>query len=433
VNLTKNIGRIIKMERINQGIKQIQLAKGICSVSYLSKIENGTVEASADVIQLLLKRLQLNINDLKSNFEHSSVFLDTLMEWYKNITITRNKKKAIEYFTRLQSESSKIKLPSAIILFRLFCMRYYLLLSEIEKIPEIIEKLNFFKDDFSSKEQYYYHKFMGLYYYLLGNFPESLIFFTKAKDFFNYYVTDDWEKSDTLYMYALSAIKLEQTLSCIHAAQEALDLFTKNINYTRSADCYILLGICYKKLGETEKALQSFYSAQQIVEQLNINELKGTILQNLGSLYAKIGETKKALQYYHRSLKHKEGVNEKLITIFSIVKEYSKSKNIDSLKKYIQKGLDLINGLEDTYKEYYFHFHIYKTMHEQKDEHFEELLKSAIQYFEDIGDHRHAYKYSTLLSTYYFDTWKYKLSSIYMQKANQLLLKKENINFWEDI
>ena len=40
-----SIGRLIKLERIKQNMSQAALSEGICSNTYLSKIENDLVEA----------------------------------------------------------------------------------------------------------------------------------------------------------------------------------------------------------------------------------------------------------------------------------------------------------------------------------------------------------------------------------------------------
>ena len=54
-----SIGLIIKYERLKQDIKQTNLAKGICSISYLSKIEHNLVEPNPEIIELLLSRLNI--------------------------------------------------------------------------------------------------------------------------------------------------------------------------------------------------------------------------------------------------------------------------------------------------------------------------------------------------------------------------------------
>ena len=55
-------GYLIYRTRIQKNWSQAGLCKGICTVSYLSKIETGKAEPSEETLRLLLKRLDLEIN-----------------------------------------------------------------------------------------------------------------------------------------------------------------------------------------------------------------------------------------------------------------------------------------------------------------------------------------------------------------------------------
>lgn len=55
----KVVGFIIRRERMRRDWSQDGLCSGICAASYLSKIEQGRVEASEDILRLLYERLEL--------------------------------------------------------------------------------------------------------------------------------------------------------------------------------------------------------------------------------------------------------------------------------------------------------------------------------------------------------------------------------------
>ena len=57
--MDKRIGTYIRKARIEKSYSQEGLCKGICAVSYLSKIELGQVHASQEIIQMLFQRLDL--------------------------------------------------------------------------------------------------------------------------------------------------------------------------------------------------------------------------------------------------------------------------------------------------------------------------------------------------------------------------------------
>lgn len=54
------IGYLIKYNRLKLNYSQEGLCKGICAVSYLSKIENGSAEPSPEIIDQLFKALNIN-------------------------------------------------------------------------------------------------------------------------------------------------------------------------------------------------------------------------------------------------------------------------------------------------------------------------------------------------------------------------------------
>ena len=57
------IGLLIKKNREKLKLKQEYLCKGICSVSYLSKIEKGNIIPSEEIIKMLFKRLDIDFNN----------------------------------------------------------------------------------------------------------------------------------------------------------------------------------------------------------------------------------------------------------------------------------------------------------------------------------------------------------------------------------
>ena len=52
----KIVGSLIKLNRLNQKMSQAALCEGICVSSYLSKIENGEVMPSLEMIELLFEQ-----------------------------------------------------------------------------------------------------------------------------------------------------------------------------------------------------------------------------------------------------------------------------------------------------------------------------------------------------------------------------------------
>ena len=97
-----SIGLIIKQERLNRNIKQTVLAKGICSTSYLSKIESNSTIPSEDVAQPLLKRLNLMLEEIP--LEEENKVIEDLYALYKSAILSRDQEMVRE---RLQQYTSR--------------------------------------------------------------------------------------------------------------------------------------------------------------------------------------------------------------------------------------------------------------------------------------------------------------------------------------
>ncbi len=76
----KVVGYIIRRERMRRDWSQDGLCRGICAASYLSKIEQGRVEASEDILRLLYERLSLPWYGGESTMSGLSERLDELYE-----------------------------------------------------------------------------------------------------------------------------------------------------------------------------------------------------------------------------------------------------------------------------------------------------------------------------------------------------------------
>ena len=74
------IGALIRKERIQRNWSLAGLAKDICAVSYLSKIEQGKAECSDDILKLLFAKLSIDWHDDTSFIEQGELFTRCVYE-----------------------------------------------------------------------------------------------------------------------------------------------------------------------------------------------------------------------------------------------------------------------------------------------------------------------------------------------------------------
>jgi len=71
---SKSVGQLIGMLRVNAGITQSELARGICSVSELSRIENGKITANIYYLEAFMQKLGRDIDEYVDTFLNEREF-----------------------------------------------------------------------------------------------------------------------------------------------------------------------------------------------------------------------------------------------------------------------------------------------------------------------------------------------------------------------
>ena len=109
-------GFLIRKERLRRNWSQEGLCKGICAVSYLSKIEQGKTEVSEDILEMLFKKLGIHwVSDEKSLSEGEKFIGD----WYDSF-FSYDFEKASAYLKKTKTEFACLKSsPFAIDVFLL--------------------------------------------------------------------------------------------------------------------------------------------------------------------------------------------------------------------------------------------------------------------------------------------------------------------------
>src|SRR5699024_5251690 len=119
------IGSFIKMQRTKQKMTLGELADGIVSVSYISKIENLKTEAISNIIQLLCNGLGI---ELESNMEE--VIREKCEEWYGMLFYNHTEEELQELYEKIQRLLDR-NLSENMVLFEIHKIRYYLTLDDI--------------------------------------------------------------------------------------------------------------------------------------------------------------------------------------------------------------------------------------------------------------------------------------------------------------
>ncbi|WP_406866991.1 helix-turn-helix domain-containing protein (plasmid) [Priestia megaterium] len=408
-------GEKIKYFRQKSNISQKKLAHGICSISYLSKIENNFSLPSEEILLLLCERLGITPKDLDNQKELQQQFYNDIEKINKEIHLKENTNILKNFEKVLYKYKKNLEGVEIDLLTYLFYLRIYLKLNDKRKASIYYNKVEIIKhsvNDFSSK---YYYSFLGLYHYLYGNLKSSLAFYQKAET----YQTQN--KEDIFYQLALVNSLLGKVTSSTHYAYKALKAYTEKMDFKMCINCNLLLGVNYRKIGEWRKAKDIFLKILDRLDQAENRKITSKIYHNLGLTLMNLKENKEALHNLRKSLDYKSD-DEKIKTINLIVKLLLKEKQLDTSLIWLNKGIYLSHKFHNC--EYSIKFEVLKHFalkEEYTDKFIEFLSQKAIPFFEKKADINTVVEYTLYLSEAYEKKAKYKQAYLTIKKISSEL------------
>lgn len=394
---------------------QSDLAEGIISVSYLSKIENGLIEPPQKIYDFLCK--ELNINPYLQG--KKNIFMKLTRDWFEAL-FKNDIHEAQNLYIQIEKNRALIEKTESITLIDIHKLKYFLLQNKNEEARRQYETLHILSVDFNNIEKYYWLKFSAYYKFKNLYYNKSLEYFNQAKKYLSsiFYLEDE-EENGLYYMIALSASHARKTYKAQNYAKKALQFYQKHYHLKQAAQCHILLGISFSRIGENEEAIKSYKLAEKISRNINDTSLLATSIQNIGNLYSIINKSQESIEYYLKSynLQVNSTHKMKIIPIASLMKEYYRRHDISNATYWLSEGISLISQ-DESESVYQYEFQVYEQLINGINQNFDDIiLKKIIPFLNEKELHYEKVAFLKILAQYYFDTRKYKLSAIYYNHA----------------
>ncbi len=392
-------GEKIYYHRIKKSITQGELCKGICSVSYLSKIENNKIEANLEIIELLFNRLGITYDDKQPSRVELKKKLNS---WYRKI-----KERKYEEAKRLKEEISyeitRIEDPTILCLFNIFTARFYILNKDLQKAEEYLLKVEKMDKFFSDELSYYQNSFWGLLDYLKGNLEEALRLYQKAE---KYSIPAKIVEPEFVYQLSIIYSRLGKNFKSILSAHRALTEFDNNANYERSVDCHILIGISYYQIGDYDIAKdylsKALNATNYLPDSIQVNSI---IYYNMALVYSREKDHDNALKMLWKSIDYDNDID--LQRSYLLAKEYYGLGNVKESERWLLKGLADANNKPSTY---FFKIKMLEMKMKNRENSNEYLLlmKEAKEFFEEKRDQINLHMCYEKLGNYYAKRFSYK-------------------------
>lgn len=333
-------GPLIKFYRTQKGITQKELAKGICSISHLCKIENNSKDANMQTLALLLTRLGVQLENIVNKDEQIKQLIFQVNECidYHLNDLADVKLKELEEFEHV------VPFTDFLHTYELTKYRYYIFKEDLLQANNQYELLFRQKNTFSQQQ-------LTLYHYLYAVWMLKKGFYKKADELLSSISTEskiDISLGELLYHRSIVKTTLEETGYAIYFGKLALDEFMADHNVKRSLHMLMLLGINYTNSKIYEEAEKCYKHLIRNAEILGENKLLPEIYHNVGYLKKKLGYFVEAKQFFEKSLSlQSEDSKHFQITHYSLGEVFFLLGQKGEAKQVFQKVLEIGNVREN--------------------------------------------------------------------------------------
>ena len=264
-NRWKMMGMRIRKERIKRNWSQSGLCYGICAVSYLSKIEQGKMEVSEEILKLLLKRLDLPWIDDKET-EALENFVESQYEFLFTHPIE-------EFLKQKEKFQEKQEMLYASLLLADACILEAVYENSSDEIEEGMER-------FLDSRQ------LAVLRMLQERVDEAIALLPIP--FFYMRAGEILYETGRNYASAISYLQMGYNL----AAQEGMAGLMLH--------CRVIMGNCYSNQQDLENMEKEYLIASRLASALHQTEMLRAIDYNRASTWVALGEYEKAYDYFSK-------------------------------------------------------------------------------------------------------------------------------------
>ncbi|MYL39811.1 helix-turn-helix transcriptional regulator [Halobacillus litoralis] len=337
-----SVGERIRHLRIHRQMSQSELVEGICSVPYLSRIENGKTNPSNQFLKKVSLKLNVNFemfnNQNNDNFQKEiKTILSKIEE--ENSSLSKNEEALLKM--------ALIEFIPPQLLIRVFTS---LLENSVRKKAmneadtiygsyfKLIDATNALELTDPKEQAIYYrlHSALGKYFYTKQDFNKSDYHYSISETL----IPDKKSIDSAKLFYNISLVKqriYEDTTAALYYCKKAYDIFQRENDLENLVNVLVSMGVQYHMLSKYDVSLEMLNEAESYLDRLqstNKLALSTMITYNAGRVYQKMEEFDKAITYYTMSSNntdndvHKAYIFKGLIEIKLHKKEWLSVKNL---------------------------------------------------------------------------------------------------------
>ena len=397
-NKKKIIGSIIKFNRINNNISQKQLSQGICVPSYLSRIENGELLPSEDVLSIIFNRLGLEFND-SPNFINGGT--SHLKDFFNNLNLNE-----FDYtnklFDILEKDEDKYLASPLIIDYLLAKLARYSSTPCRDKFENSKDMILSSFDLLSNKQKFIYNFYVAIDILILSN-NKNL-----GKKLLQEALS--YKESGHCYFWLSYSYRIENNpIKAYDSIQKALNLYVTEGNIISIMNTYEKFAEVYFMLDNYSDAIHYLEISLNMAKKFNNIYFIEHINSILAWAYYRLSDYERSLEYLNYNT---ELIDHRIIIPDTIIKSlvYFSLSDKTSLKaviNYLNSEYTLQHVSSDLSSLIYELFDIFiNDDNYMKNPLWEELLIKIIDNIKRLVELKKVF--TTLLKDYYITNRRYK-------------------------
>ena len=415
------VGDKLRQLRIYKGLSQAELAEGICSTAYLSKVENCKTSPSSNFLEKITKKLEVEPSVFSTDKSiYYTKLIRQLEEKVKNQEELSEKDVSALYLALYETLSMDLHVK----VFNLLMNFYVEKMQQVEaqRLYELCEKLIPMEAELMLEDPhdvFVFYNLLGNYFYMQQQFHSADFYYTKAK---NQGSNNRLELAKIFFNMSLSKQRIfdDMHISLIYAKQ-AYDLFEQEEAHLEMINVLISMAVQYTHIQNFEAAKSSLLTARQKIEQQPNIELNSTLFMmeyHYGKLYEAMGDEEAALQKYKELTDTLEEHPSLVYVLKSMIDLYFKQKKWLEVQVYCERAMELANLYQMNY--IYIELIVVKAnmMRIKLDEvGYEKEMKKALSLAKEGSLRKLIKEIGQILGDYYMELRYYKKASEHYRMA----------------
>lgn len=394
--------------------------EGICSVTYLSRVENNQIKPSYNCLSQIAARLGVAVEYLLNRESGMYLYkINEVVAKYRAVHTIGEEDMMFLSMHALEVHTKDIHLKIYATLLHYFIERQDL--KEAKKLYEFSTRfIDDREDEIYSEDFFHYFAICGSLFYQLQDFITANHFYVKAERLTGF--ASEREAAKLMFNISLVKQKISEDKSvCLYYSDRAFAYFENMRDEDRLVRVMITQGIQYHLIQNYGSAMRRFQQALEIVGKKNDLKLLAMIEYNFGRVHQCTGNTEMAIGHFERAieLNNENGaVVENVYAFKRLVEIYTEQKSWIISETYLNQAITIAKEYElhfDCIELYAIRARAFKLRFD--DNKYEREVQRVIQLCLELNQLSLVKKLANELGAHYYDKRAYKKAADYYTLA----------------